>query len=185
MILDISCERTAWLMLHLMAKSSASDKVMLTAWWRVLTIGLLKMWMCAMDKAILFLTLASVVTRALENEEEDSIAKVSSCWRQDLKEGSLLLLKEWKEKQLEKVSITLLPGWSSGLSGSNAGKTSLNLLSISTTWLFKRPHCLLESVLRDKTCGGEEQFELLSRSDLMMWLAGIMCSLSWDLPLSF
>ena len=66
--------------------------------------------MCAMDEVTLFLTLTLVITRALENEEEDSIAKVSSCWRQDLKEGSLLLLKEWKEKQLEKVSVTLLPG---------------------------------------------------------------------------
>jgi len=62
-----------------------------------------------MDEATLFLTLTSVITIALEDEEEDSIAKVSSCWRQDLKEGLLLLLKEWKEKQLEKVSITLLP----------------------------------------------------------------------------
>ena len=66
--------------------------------------------MCAMDEATLFLTLVSVITRTLEDEEEDSIAKASSCWRQDLKEGSLLLLKEWKEKQLEKVSVTLLPG---------------------------------------------------------------------------
>ena len=185
MILDVSCERTIWLMLHLMAKNSASDEVMLTVWWRVLTTGLLKTWMCAMDEVTLFLTLASVIMRALEDEEEDSIAKASSCWRQDLKERSLLLLKEWKEKRLEKVSVTLLPGWSSGLSGSNVGKTSLNLLSISTTWLFKRPRCLLESVLRDKICGGEGQFELLSRSDLMMWLAGIVCPLSWDLPLSF
>ena len=79
MILDISCGRTTWLMPHLMAKNSASDEVMLTTWWRVLTTGLLKTWMCAMDEVTLFLTLASVITRALEDEEENSIAKVSSC----------------------------------------------------------------------------------------------------------
>ena len=54
--------------------------------------------MCAMDEVTLFLTLASIITRALEDEEENSIAKVSSCWRQDLKKESLHLLKEWKEK---------------------------------------------------------------------------------------
>jgi len=63
-----------------------------------------------MNKVTLFLTLASIIMRALKDKEEDSIAKVSSCWRQDLKEESLHLLKEWKEKWLEKVSITLLPG---------------------------------------------------------------------------
>ena len=64
MILDVSCERTAWLMPHLMAKNSASDEVMLTAWWRVLITGLLKTWMCAMDKA----TLRPVCHRALRNK---------------------------------------------------------------------------------------------------------------------
>ena len=40
MILEVSCERTAWLILYLMAKNSASWAVMLIAWWRVLTTGL-------------------------------------------------------------------------------------------------------------------------------------------------
>ena len=32
MIFEVSCERTAWLIPHLMAKNSVSDEVMLIAW---------------------------------------------------------------------------------------------------------------------------------------------------------
>ena len=110
MIFDILCERVMWLIPHFKAKNSASDEVMLTALWRTLTTGLLRTWMCAINKATLFLTLVSVITRAVDEEVEDSITKASSCWRRDLKEGSFFLLKVWKEKWLEKVSITLLPG---------------------------------------------------------------------------
>ena len=185
MILEVSCERTAWLILHLMAKNLASWAVMLTAWWRVLTTGLLKTWMCTMDEVTLFLTLMSVITRALHEEVEKLTARALSCWIQDLKEGSLLLLKEWKENWLENVSLILFPGWSSRLIGSKAENTLLNLLSMSMTWLFDRPCCLLVSVLRDRSWGGEGWLGLLSNSDLMMWFVGRVCPLSWDLPLSF
>ena len=138
-----------------------------------------------MDEATLFLTLASVIMSVVDKEVEDSITKASSYWRRDLKEGSFFLLKVWKEKRLEKVSITLLLGWSSGLIGSKAEKTSLNLLSMSTMWPFNRHHCLLESEPRDKSWGGKGQLGLLSKSDLMIWLAGRVWPLSCDLPLSF
>ena len=185
MIFDISCERVAWLIPHFKAKNLASDEVMLIALWRTLTTGLLWTWMCTMDEVTLFLTLTSVIMRAVDKEVENSIAKVSSCWRRDLKEGSFFLLKVWKEKRLEKVSITLLLGWSSGLIGSKAEKTSLNLLSISTMWPFSRHYCLLESKLRDKSWEGKGQLGLLSKSNLMIWLAGRVWPLSCDLPLSF
>ena len=134
---------------------------------------------------MLFLTLASVITRVSDREEEDSIAKASSCWMWDLKEWSLLLLKRWKENWLGKRSTILLPSRNSGLIGSKARKTSLNLLSISTTWFFKRSHCLLVSKLRDSAWGGDGLRGLLSINDLIRWLVGRVCTLNWDLPLSF
>ena len=146
--------------------------------------SLLKTWMCTMDEATLFLTLTSVIMGALRKEVEKSTARASSCWIWDLKEGSLLLLKEWKENWLENISLILFPGWSSRLIGSKAENTLLNLLSMLMT-LFNRPHCLLVSILRDRSWGGEEWLGLLSNSDLMMWFVGRVCPLSWDLPLSF
>jgi len=52
----------AWLILHLIAKSSASVEVMLTAWWIVLMIGLLYEWMCDMEIMTLFLMLVFKIT---------------------------------------------------------------------------------------------------------------------------
>ena len=102
-----------------------------------------------------------------------------------MKEGSLLRLKKWKENWLENVLLILFPGWSSRLIGLKAGNTLLNLLSMSMTWLFNRPCYLLVSILRYRSWGGEGWLGLLSNSDLMMWFVGRVCSLSWDLPLSF
>jgi len=51
----------------------------------------------------------------------------------------LLLLNKWKEKQLENLLMTLLPGLNSGFRGLKEGKTSLNLLSMSTKWPLMRP----------------------------------------------
>ena len=62
-----------------------------------------------MDVMTLFLILALVITRAQVKATDDSIAKLSSFWIHSLR-LFLHSLKEWKEKWLEKVSITLLLG---------------------------------------------------------------------------
>ena len=83
--------------------------------------------------AILFLTLVSVTTNAWKGLHKDNIAKLSSCWIQDLRLSLLCLLNKWKEKQLERVSIILYPEANLGLRESKEENTSLNWLSISTT----------------------------------------------------
>jgi len=42
-------------------------------------IDLLWMWVCEIEVAMLFLMLASIMTRACEGMLEDSITKLSSC----------------------------------------------------------------------------------------------------------
>ena len=73
-----------------------------------------------MDVATLFLMLVSVITRAWVEASNDLIAKLSSFWICSLR-LFLHLLKEWKEKQSEKVSITLLPGDNSKWRGLKEG----------------------------------------------------------------
>ena len=132
MIFETSLEFVAWLIPHLMVKISASVLVMFTAWCRVLVIDLLWMWVCEMEVAILFLMLVSVMTRACEGILKDLITKLSSCWIWALQLLSLCLLDKWKEKQLEKMSMTLCLGENSGWRGTKEGNTSLKWLSIST-----------------------------------------------------
>ena len=91
------------------------------------------MWTCEIEVAILFLMLASVMTRAWKGLLEDSIAKSSSWWTWDLRLSSLYLLNKWNEKQLEKMSIILHPEENSGLRGSKEGNTLLKQLSMLTT----------------------------------------------------
>ena len=66
------------------------------------------MCVCDIDVAILFLTLASIITRACEGTLEDLITTLSSCWMHIFKLLSLCLLNRLKEKKSKKVSITLL-----------------------------------------------------------------------------
>ena len=86
---------------------------------------------------MLFLMLASVIMSADDKESEDLNANLLSCWIQDLMFWLVCLLNRWKEKQLEKVSMILLPGENSGLRGS---KDSLKQLSILTTWSLMSSH---------------------------------------------
>ena len=82
-----------------------------------------------MDMAMLFLILASVAVMAVDGDDGDSIIIESSCWRQILSFFPLLL--ELKEKQLEKISITLKPGKSLGWRGEKEEKTLYDLLLAS------------------------------------------------------
>ena len=63
-ILNILLVFVAWLIPHLITKSSASVLVIFVAWYSVLIIGLLWIWILEIDVATLFLTLALVITRA-------------------------------------------------------------------------------------------------------------------------
>ena len=78
-IFEILFRLVAWLIPHLMANNSASVLMIFRAWWRVLVIGLLCIWICTMKVATLFLMLASMMMRALDGELEDSRANLSSC----------------------------------------------------------------------------------------------------------
>jgi len=86
-----------------------------------------------MEVATLFLILVSVMMRAQEESKEEMIATSSSWHDQDMRPLLLHLLKGWKKKQLGKMSMIQDLGENSLLSESNAGNTSLNLLSILTT----------------------------------------------------
>ena len=144
-IFDIPEDMIAWFIPHLMANSLTSVLLMFTMWWRVLTTGLLRMYICTIDVVTLFLTLASVMTSRWEEFSNEERARLSSWQEQEKRLFLFHLLKEWKEKQLEKESIILQLRVNSGLRGLKAKKTLLNLLSMSTTrplidlcWCFVR-----------------------------------------------
>ena len=63
-ILNILLVFVAWLIPHLITKSSASVLVIFVAWYSILIISLLWIWILEIDVATLFLTLALVITRA-------------------------------------------------------------------------------------------------------------------------
>ena len=54
--------QVAWLILHLIVKSSASVDATFTIWYIVLMTGLSWLWMCNIDVTIWFLMLASITT---------------------------------------------------------------------------------------------------------------------------
>ena len=185
MILETYWRCVAWLIPHLMAKNSASVLVMLTAWWSVLIIGLLWTCTCMIEEAMLFLTLASVTMSVLDGVFNDSMTRLLSCWIWDLKRQPKFFLNKWKEKQLEKQLIILLPSLNSGLKGLKEGKTFLNQFSILTKWPLIRPCCHLVNELSKSGWGGVGELLLFYISNWRMWLSGRACTLSWNLPLSF
>ena len=140
MILEIPCRWVAWLIPHPIAKNSALELIILIVWWSILMISLLWMCMCAIEEATLFLILASITISMFDGVFDNLMARLLSYWIWDLNCWSLLLLNKWKENQLEKQSIILMPGVNLGLRGSNEGKTSLNWLFMSTKWFLMRLH---------------------------------------------
>jgi len=96
-ILDILLVFVAWLILHLITKSSASILITFVAWCSILIIGLSWIWMWEMNIAILFLTLVSVIMRAWVETPDNLIANLSSFWIQSFR-LFLHLLTGWKEK---------------------------------------------------------------------------------------
>ena len=63
-----------------MANNSASVLVTLTVWWTIFVKGLLTIWMCAMEVAMLFLMLALDATMATDGNDEDSKTMSSMLW---------------------------------------------------------------------------------------------------------
>jgi len=68
------------------------------------------MYICKIDIAISFLILVSTTMIAVDEERDDLMTMLSSCWRQIL---SFYLLHKLKEKQSEKLSMILRPRESS------------------------------------------------------------------------
>jgi len=132
MILETFSLLEAWLILHLIAKSSALVLMTKVVWWRVLISELLAICMCEMNVAMSFLMLTSITIIAVDGEVNNSITMLSSCWRWILSFFSLL--DKLKEKQSEKLSIILKPRESFEWRGEKEGKISLDLLSESTKW---------------------------------------------------
>ena len=83
-----------------------------------------------MDVVVLFLMLASIMTMAMDCDENDSITTESSWWKQNLSFFSLL--HKLKENLSEKMSITQKSGESSGWVGEKEGNIPWDLLLEST-----------------------------------------------------
>ena len=107
-------------MQHLIVNNSTSMLVMNVAWWTVLTRGWLAMCKCNIDVVMLFLILASVMTKAVVGEEEIWRTILSSFWTRKL--SFSFLLTRLKEKQSEKLSVKRKPGANFQLRGEKDGK---------------------------------------------------------------
>ena len=118
----------AWLIPHLIAKSSASVLVTKEAWWTVLIIGRLNEWICNMEVAISFLILASVITRAVWCSEEQQRVTSSSSWLWVLLWFFSFLSTKLKEKRLENISTIQWPGENSGSRGEKDGNIPWDLM---------------------------------------------------------
>ena len=115
----------AWLIPHLIAKSSASELVMNTAWWTVLMRGESAWCICATEMAMLSLILALVTMRADEGREFWR-TKLSSSWARML--SFPFLSTKLKEKWSENLSEIRWPGVNSWWRGANEGKMPYDLV---------------------------------------------------------
>ena len=100
---------TAWLMLHLIKNNSASVEVTLVAWWSIFARILQPEWMCNIEVTMLFLILASAMTRTFSGFEENSLMGLLSEYIWLLKASLSSQFTIWKERQLEKLSIRQKP----------------------------------------------------------------------------
>ena len=114
----------AWLIPHLMAKSSTFKLVTNTVWWTVLIRGMLVWWICATDVIMSFLILASVTMRAVE-EAELWRTRSSSSWAWLF--SFPFLFTKTKEKRSENLSDNQFPGVNSWWRGSKEGKILYDL----------------------------------------------------------
>ena len=165
-ILEMLSLLQAWLIPHLIAKSSASELVINTAWWTVLMRGELAWCTCATDVAMLFLILASVTMR-VDEEREFWRTKSSSSWAWML--SFPFLLTKLKEKWSENLSETQWPGVNSWWKGSKEGKMPYDLILESMIWPFTMFLC---QFVREPMAWGLEMlvwWRELSIRFFMMW----------------
>ena len=134
----------AWLIPHLIAKSSASVLVTKEAWWTVLIIGWLNEWICNMEVAISFLILASVITRAVWCLEKQQRVTSSSSWSWVLLWFFSFLLTKLKEKWLENISTIQWPGENSGSRREKDGNIPWDLMFESIICPFVNDLCRLD-----------------------------------------
>ena len=127
--------------------------------------------------------LASVTMMAVEGDEENSKASLSSWWAWWL--SSFSLLQTLNEIWSEKLSILLSPGENSEWSGIKNGKLSLNLLVILTKWLLIRECCWLVRESRCMKFWGVNTLLWGSMREHMRWLGSSLCAHSYDLLPSF
>ena len=121
----------AWLIPHLITNNLALVDITFTIWWIVLMTRLPWTWTWAIEVVIWFLILVSDTTT--------TVSRLDKAWKVislSLHKWLLILLlqflfKEWNEKHLGKILISLFSGENSQLKGENKGKISLELLSMS------------------------------------------------------
>ena len=166
----------AWMMPHLIAKSSASIDVTLTTWCIVFMTGLLWLWMWDIDVATWFLMLASDTTTTDWGSDDAWMVVLSRYRKWLLILWLLFLFERWNEKWFGNTSISLFPGENSWLKGEKEGKTLLNLLSMSTKGPLVLALCLGVSLSRNKWWDSWVLGFLGSRSEMMMWFDGKECA---------
>ena len=160
----------AWLILYLIANSSASVDVMLIVWWRVFFKELLNKWTWVISMAILFLMLASETMTTVDGLDDG----LSTILLRQLQWWDLLSSKLqsalWKEKWLEKELTNLFPGWNSLLRELNNGNIPLRQLLASTMKLLMAACCLDAICSKEKQCCGDRGENLFSNNSFNVWL---------------
>ena len=174
MIFEMFLSERAWLIPHLMAKSSASVVVTKDAWWTVLTRGQLAKWIYATEVAISLLMLASIITSAVWGLEECWMTISSSSWPHVFFWFFSFLLTKLKENWLEKLSIIRWPGENSGSRGEKEGNIPWDLILESIRWPLVRDFCqLVKEPMLWELCAldfGGSSFN----SFLRMWFSGTL-----------
>ena len=138
--------------------------------------------MCDIDIVMLFLILVSVITMAIDGEEDDCKTILSSCWKHSL---SFFLLAKLKENFSGKLLTILEPRRSSGWRGENNGKILYSLLFESIRWPLMMVLWQFVSMLIEWEMGLLGRLERSSMSVLMRWLVGSARGHNWDLLASF
>ena len=111
MILDTFSLLHAWLIPHLITKSSTLVLVTKATWWTILIKGWSAKCICDIDVVMSFLMLAFITMIAMDGEEDDCKTILSSYWKHNLLFFSLLA--KLKENWSGKLSTILEPGKSS------------------------------------------------------------------------
>ena len=169
----------AWLILHLIVKSSASVLVTKAVWWTILTKDWSHMWICETEVAMLFLMLALETTIAVCGDMEDWIIISFSWWEHN--DSFFALLAKLKEIWSGKILIILESRLNSRLRGEKDRKTLYSLLFESMRCSFTEIFWWSVSVLIKWGGGLYCVLRGSSMRVLMRWFSGRVAEQSWDL----